>query len=131
MKQDEAKVGFSSEEEKMVSRAQGCLLGQVAGDALGSLVEFQTPEQISQRYPNGVRDMVHGGTWNTLPGQPTDDSEMALALARMLVEHGEYVPDKAREAYLSWLKSDPFDCGMTVRGGLLGTPIPKARPTEP
>ena len=127
MKQDEAKVGFSSEEEKIVSRAQGCLLGQVAGDALGSLVEFQTPEQISQRYPNGVRDMVHGGTWNTLPGQPTDDSEMALALARMLVEHGGYDPDKAREAYLSWLKSDPFDCGMTVRGGLLGTPNPESQ----
>ena len=29
-----------------VFRAQGCLLGQLAGDALGSLVEFQTPEQI-------------------------------------------------------------------------------------
>ena len=24
------------------SRAQGCLLGQLAGDALGSLVEFQS-----------------------------------------------------------------------------------------
>jgi len=36
----------------MLSRAQGCLLGQLAGDALGSLVEFQTPEQIRQKYPN-------------------------------------------------------------------------------
>jgi len=31
---------------KTLIRAQGCLLGQIAGDALGSLVEFQTPEQI-------------------------------------------------------------------------------------
>ncbi len=29
-----------------VNRAQGCLLGQLAGDALGSLVEFQSPEEI-------------------------------------------------------------------------------------
>lgn len=29
-----------------VNRGQGCLLGQLAGDALGSLVEFQTPEEI-------------------------------------------------------------------------------------
>ena len=42
----------------MLSRAQGCLLGQFAGDALGSLVEFQTPEQIREEYPNGVRELV-------------------------------------------------------------------------
>ena len=30
----------------MLSRAQSCLIGQLAGDALGSLVEFQTPKQI-------------------------------------------------------------------------------------
>ena len=69
----------------MLSRAQGCLLGQLAGDALGSLVEFQTPEQIRRAYPDGVRELADGGTWNTIAGQPTDDSEMALMLARMLV----------------------------------------------
>ncbi len=73
-----------------ISRAQGCLLGQLAGDALGSLVEFQSPQQIQQRYPEGVRDLAAGGTWNTLAGQPTDDSEMALLLARMLVKTGFY-----------------------------------------
>ena len=30
----------------MLPHVQGCLLGQIAGDALGSLVEVQTPEQI-------------------------------------------------------------------------------------
>ena len=68
-----------------ISRAQGCFLGQLAGDALGSLVEFQTPEQIRQKYPDGVRELVDGGTWNTIAVQPTDDSEMALILARLLV----------------------------------------------
>jgi len=29
-----------------MSRAQGSLLGQLAGDALGSLVEFQSTEKI-------------------------------------------------------------------------------------
>ncbi|MDT9547725.1 MAG: ADP-ribosylglycohydrolase family protein, partial [Chlorobium phaeovibrioides] len=33
------------------SRAQGCLLGQFAGDALGSLVEFQSPDEIRRSYP--------------------------------------------------------------------------------
>ncbi len=31
-----------------VERAQGCLLGQLAGDALGGLVEFRTPEDRDQ-----------------------------------------------------------------------------------
>jgi ADP-ribosylglycohydrolase len=68
--------------ETVLNRAQGCLLGQLAGDALGSTVEFQTPKEILKRYPQGIRDLEGGGIWNILPGQPTDDSEMALLLAR-------------------------------------------------
>ena len=34
-----------------VDRTHGCLLGQLAGDALGSLVEFQSPEEIRRDYP--------------------------------------------------------------------------------
>ncbi len=98
----------------MLDRAQGCLLGQLAGDALGSLVEFQTPEQILREYPNGVRELADGGTWDTIAGQPTDDSEMALALARVLVTQGRYDREAARKAYVSWLDSRPFDCGRTI-----------------
>jgi ADP-ribosylglycohydrolase len=92
-----------------LDRAQGCLLGQLAGDALGSLVEFQTPEQIRREYPSGIRELADGGTWNTIAGQPTDDSEMALLLACMLADQGRYDPEEARKAYLFWLDSGPFD----------------------
>ena len=112
---------------EMLERAQGCLLGQLAGDALGSLVEFQTPEQIRREYPNGVRELADGGTWNTIAGQPTDDSEIALLLARMLVDQGRYAPEEARKAYLFWLDSGPFDCGMTVSSGLRGHPNPDSQ----
>ena len=103
-------------------RAQGCLLGQLAGDALGSLVEFQSPEQIRRAYPDGVRDMADGGTHDTIAGQPTDDSEMALALARMLIARGSYDAGAAKQAYLGWLRSEPFDRGATVIAGLTGEP---------
>ena len=106
----------------MLARAQGCLLGQLAGDAPGGLVEFQTPKAIRRRYPKGVREMAGGGTWDTLAGQPTDDSELALTLARTLVEHGRYDPDALRKAYVSWLESEPFDCGATIVAGLTGRP---------
>jgi ADP-ribosyl-[dinitrogen reductase] hydrolase len=104
----------------MISRAQGCLLGQLAGDSLGSLVEFQSPADIHKRYPNSVRDLADGGTWNTIAGQPTDDSEMALLLARMLAGRGTYDAQAALEAYTFWLNSGPFDCGSTIRSGLQG-----------
>ena len=96
------------------------MLGQLAGDSLGSLVEFQSPERILRSHPSGVRELADGGTFDTLAGQPTDDSEMALALARTLVERRTYDPDAARAAYVDWLASGPFDCGATISGALRG-----------
>ncbi len=110
-----------------LDRAQGCLLGQLCGDALGSLVEFQTPDQIRRAYPDGVRDLADGGTWDTIAGQPTDDSEMALMLARSLAEAGSFAVDKVKQAYLFWLDSAPFDCGNTVYAGLRGRPNPESQ----
>ena len=106
----------------VLSRAQGCLLGQLCGDALGSLVEFQTPAQIRKRYPAGVRDLADGGTWDTLAGQPTDDSELALALARSLAADRTYNISTVRDAYRDWLASGPFDCGMATGRGIRGNP---------
>ena len=114
-----------------LSRSQGCLLGQLCGDALGSLVEFQMHEQIRRKYPEGVRDLAHGGTWNTLAGQPTDDSELALALARTLAAERTYNVSSARRAYEAWLASGPFDCGLaTRRAGSKATLIQTRRPME-
>lgn len=114
-------------DDPIVDRAQGCLLGQLAGDSLGSLVEFQTPGEIRRRYPDGPRELADGGTWDTLAGQPTDDSEMALDLARLLVRDGAYNAKRARAAYRAWLDSEPFDCGNTTAAGLLGNPNPDSQ----
>jgi ADP-ribosylglycohydrolase len=99
-----------------------CLLGQIAGDSLGSLVEFQSPQQIRRKYPDGVRELADGGTWGTIAGQPTDDSEMALMLARTLIKERKYEAEAVRKAYRFWLDSHPFDCGSTVATGLRGRP---------
>ena len=103
-------------------RAQGSFLGQLAGDALGSMVEFQSPESIQRQYPRGLRQMADSAVWHTIAGQPTDDSEMALMLARTLVENGTYHVGAALKAYQWWLHSEPFDCGATVAAGLRGHP---------
>ncbi|MBT3224638.1 MAG: ADP-ribosylglycohydrolase family protein, partial [Proteobacteria bacterium] len=97
-----------------LDRAQGCLLGQIAGDSLGSLVEFQSAPSIRRRYPGGVRQLEDGGHWNTLAGQPTDDSELALELAHSLIECGRFDEDAVAGAYAHWYQSGPFDCGGTI-----------------
>ena len=111
---------FPRRERGELTRAQGCLLGQVIGDSLGSLVEFRTPQEIAERYPRGVRELADGGVHHTIAGQPTDDSEMALALARTLLAAGAYEVEAVREAYRAWLQSRPFDVGETTQRGLLG-----------
>ena len=110
--------GSSIRDAGMLSRAHGCILGQLAGDSLGSLVEFRSAADIGREHPGGVRLLRDGGTWNTLAGQPTDDSEMALILARAIVQEGGYTPAAAARAYAWWYKSHPFDIGNMTRTAL-------------
>lgn len=114
------------EREARLARAQGALLGQLTGDALGAMVEFQTASEIRAAYPDGLREMGASPIWGTLPGQPTDDSEMALALARTLVTRG-FDLASIRGAYLAWLDSRPFDVGRTTRLGLYGQPVEESQ----
>jgi ADP-ribosylglycohydrolase/fructose-1,6-bisphosphatase/inositol monophosphatase family enzyme len=95
----------------LLARAQGCLLGQVAGDALGTGMEVSG---------SGRAQMVDGLFWNTIAGQPTDDSELALLLARTLATAGTFDAEQVARAYHFWLHSRPFDCGMTVTRALRG-----------
>ncbi|SDL72843.1 inositol monophosphatase family protein [Aliiruegeria lutimaris] len=101
-----------------LSRAQGCLLGQLSGDALGSAVEFLDRGTIARLYPRGVIELADGGTWNTIAGQPTDDSEMALALARSLAGRGHFDESDVARAYVRWKSSGPFDIGHTTAVGI-------------
>jgi ADP-ribosylglycohydrolase len=111
-----------------LSRAQGCLLGQVAGDSLGGRVEFRSAAQIASEFPDGgPRHLVDGGHWDLMAGQATDDSEMALALARSIVAEGRYAPGSALAAYERWRASGAFDVGSTVGAALAGRPSPQSQ----
>lgn len=65
----------------LLDRAQGCLVGQAIGDALGAPVEGLTPAEIRRRY---------GRITDFLQDQPvgTDDTEYAVLNALMLLECG-------------------------------------------
>ncbi len=115
-------------QDEQRKHALGCMFGQLCGDALGAFIEFKQSEYLCRVYPNGIRDMFAGGTFAARSaGQITDDSEMALALARCLAEDQDYHPDHVRSAYVCWLNSEPFDVGQTVRAGLQGVPLPNSQ----
>jgi ADP-ribosylglycohydrolase/fructose-1,6-bisphosphatase/inositol monophosphatase family enzyme len=103
-----------------VEKAQGVLLGQVIGDSLGSRVEFKSAEEIGKLFPRGVRELADGGPYHTIAGQPTDDSEMALTLARTILRHHGFERDKVLDAYRDWMQTRPIDIGETTERGLLG-----------
>lgn len=112
--------GIAIADAGRLARAQGGLLGQLAGDNLGALVEFASAAEVRRAYPDGPRTLADGGRWDLLAGQPTDDGEMALALARAIVDGGGYDPETALAAYRAWLDSSPFDVGRTIGAALRG-----------
>ncbi len=106
--------GESVADGGLLERAQGCLLGQLAGDALGSMVEFASAREIAARHPGGLRLIGPSPVWHTLAGQPTDDSELALVLARTLLRDRAFDDEHVAAAYAYWRDSGPFDVGGTI-----------------
>ena len=109
-----------------LARAQGAMLGQVIGDNLGARVEAKPANEIARLFPNGVRELADGGVYHLLAGQPTDDSEMALALARTIVRDGKFDSARVLDAYRQWITSRPVDVGMTTEKGLIGASDPRS-----
>src|SRR5207247_2131460 len=94
------------------------------GDSLGSRVEGKAGAEIALLYPDGVRELADGGPYHLLAGQPTDDSEMALILARSILRERKYDRDRVLDAYRDWLTTRPVDVGRTTEQGLLGLLTP-------
>jgi len=105
---------------RRLARAQGCLLGQAVGDSLGAPVEGEDAESIARAYPRGVRELADDSARGSIAGQPTDDTEMALALARSMIKAGRYDAQAALSAYRAWFATAPMDIGRTTLSALQG-----------
>jgi ADP-ribosyl-[dinitrogen reductase] hydrolase len=101
-------------------RAIGALVGLAVGDALGTTLEFSARDS---RAP--LTDMEGGGPFRLKPGQWTDDTSMALALADSLLHCEGLDEHDLMQRFVSWWKEGAysstgscFDIGMTVSGAL-------------
>ncbi|WP_197059415.1 ADP-ribosylglycohydrolase family protein [Cryobacterium sp. MLB-32] len=100
-------------------RAAGVLLGMACGDALGAGYEFGPP------LPDGTAVyMKGGGGFNWAPGEWTDDTSMAIPLARAAAAgldlRDETVLDDIVAQWVGWAKNAP-DVGIQLRAVLSRT----------
>lgn len=101
----------------LLERYEGAMLGLACGDALGGAVEFFSRFAIERRFSNGVREIVGGGPHGLRPGEVTDDTAMALAIARACGPDGIDL-DAVIDNFVSWYHSNPKDIGITTSRAL-------------
>jgi ADP-ribosyl-[dinitrogen reductase] hydrolase len=94
---------------------RGCLLGIAVGDALGGPVEFKSRFEIAQNYGGSLRKMMGGGWLRLKPGETTDDTAMARALAESIATHEIFDVDRTARKYVDWLQTKPKDVGNITR----------------
>ncbi len=89
-------------------RARGALLGLAVGDALGTTLEFTERDQKPHH-----TEMTGGGPFGLEPGQWTDDTSMALALADSLIERRGFDPRDLMTRFVAWRKKGDYSCTGT------------------
>ena len=99
------------------SAATGCLLGALVGDAAGATLEFLRHDPTSEEVAWAM-SMPGWGRLKVAPGQITDDGELTLCLAQALAERETFDIEKIAFNYAQWVKSHPFDIGLTTSSSL-------------
>lgn len=98
---------------KQADRAVGVLLGTAAGDALG------VPYELGSRPLDGEPQMLGGGLGGLAPGQWSDDTEMACAIAVVSATGAdlrtEAALDQVATQFCRWYADGPPDVGVQTR----------------
>ncbi|MFC7250216.1 ADP-ribosylglycohydrolase family protein [Halomicroarcula sp. GCM10025324] len=98
----------------ITARARGTLLGLACGDALGRPVEGWPRSRIASEHGR-LTEMQDRGIHGLPAGEVTDDTELALCLARSLVESDGFHPDDAARRFAEWFEGDPTGIGGMTR----------------
>jgi|TARA_R110000803_G_scaffold102310_4_gene170390 ADP-ribosyl-[dinitrogen reductase] hydrolase len=82
----------------------GMFVGLAIGDALGAVLEFQEPREPE----NYVRCYLEGGAHKVSIGEWTDDTSMALAMAKSLLEKKSFDANDIMSKFCKWYKGGEF-----------------------
>lgn len=104
------------------NRAIGSIIGAFLGDAMGSVLEFSL--KATDLQVKTAMKLSGGGVFELAPGQVTDDSELALSLAKALIVESYVLNLPAiAKSYREWYDSSPFDIGTTTSKAFKGAYI--------
>lgn len=101
--------------ERVRDKFRGCLVGLAVGDALGAPAEFLSAAEVAARYGR-LEDYLGDPYWP--PGQHTDDTEMALCIARSLVEERSVALADIAARFVHWMVTDGRGIGNQTRAVL-------------
>ena len=110
-----------------IYKVLSCIYGAFLGDAMGAFCEFEQPNKKNSAKIFRLDNTVIGG----VPGQVTDDSEMALSLAYAIMDNPkkeELLVDYIYFYYGAWFKTDPLDFGNTTKHALKDFDFTKNHP---
>src|SRR3954452_11992323 len=103
-------------------RVAGAVVGSAVGDALGAPFEFGPAGQFSARFPVPARgsstEMCGGGSLGWEPGEFTDDTQMALLVAKSLLERDGLDEADLFDRFVRWAAAEPPDIGNQTRAVL-------------
>lgn len=101
-------------DDEMLDRRAGVLVGSACGDALGGGYEYSGP------LPDEAEVAMGGGaSFRTSPGEWSDDTAMAVAVAEAVAvggdPTGDEFADRVTQRWLDWAASDPPGMGRQTR----------------
>ncbi len=95
-------------------RVEGALLASACGDALGVPYEFGSAPLAATESPR----MIGGGLGPYAPGEWSDDTQMAVVIARVAASRGladEAALDAVVDGWVAWLAEGASDAGIQTR----------------
>src|SRR4051794_16107050 len=111
------------------ARAAGVLLAQACGDALGVPYEFKARLRDEDQ-----PQMIGGGLGPYAPGEYSDDTQMAVCIARVAATGADLRSDDAldsiAEAFLDWRFNGASDVGIQTSAVLSAARRGEGRPAE-
>ncbi len=107
---------------KQIQAGLGALVGSAVGDALGAPFEFRSAGSYTRRFAepvlHGTAEMIGGGDFHWAAGEFTDDSQMAIVLAQVLLQtDGQLDLPLLWEQFVAWSRYAK-DVGNTTRAAL-------------
>ncbi|MGH8869968.1 MAG: ADP-ribosylglycohydrolase family protein, partial [Actinomycetes bacterium] len=110
-------------------RAEGVLLTQACGDALGVPYEFAAPPP-----PGEAPVMRGGGLGPYAPGEYSDDTQMAVCIAEVAATGADLTSedalDEVAERFLTWRAEGASDIGILTRSVLGAAVRHEGRPAD-